>query len=241
MAALDGKVVLIAGGAGEVGEGLVRGFLRNGATVIVPSRSADKLDQLHRQVDQYGLERLVTLVADTGTLAGVETLRDHIGRVVGQLDAVVASLGGWWQGQPLTEISVDLWHQLIDQGLTAHFVFARTFLPIIADQPGSSYTLINGAGALSAVPQAGPISISAAAQLMLKDVLAAEYENSRVRINSLVLATPVVTRSRPKGRANWLTADAAGEYAAFLASDAALNLRGETIIFRDKKQLEELP
>jgi hypothetical protein len=74
----------------------------------------------------------------------------------------------------------------------------------------------------------------------LKDVLAAEHEHRSVRINSLVLATPVITRSRPQGRANWLTADSAGEYAAYLASDAAINIRGETIIFKDRKQLEAL-
>lgn len=39
-------VVLITGGTGVVGEGLVRAFLRENATVVVPSRSADRLDGL---------------------------------------------------------------------------------------------------------------------------------------------------------------------------------------------------
>jgi NAD(P)-dependent dehydrogenase (short-subunit alcohol dehydrogenase family) len=41
-----GPRVLVAGGAGEVGEGSVRQLLRRGATVVVPSRSRARLDAL---------------------------------------------------------------------------------------------------------------------------------------------------------------------------------------------------
>lgn len=154
---------------------------------------------------------------------------------MGPLDTAVASLGSWWQGAPLTKVPIDTWHRLIDMGLTAHFVLARTFVPVLASRPGTSYTLINGAGGLHPVPGSGSISVSAAAQLMLKDVLAAE--NEAVRINTLLLATPVITRSRPDGPDDWLTADDDGAYAVHLASDAARDVHGETIVFESRDQL----
>ena len=43
MGKLDGKTALIAGGTGSVGAGIVQAFLNEGATVIVPSRSSDRL------------------------------------------------------------------------------------------------------------------------------------------------------------------------------------------------------
>lgn len=46
MAKLSGKIALIAGGTGGVGEGIVRAFLKEGATVVVPSRSSENLEQL---------------------------------------------------------------------------------------------------------------------------------------------------------------------------------------------------
>lgn len=240
MTDLEGKTILIAGGAGEVGEGITKAFLEHGATVVVPSRSADKLDQLHHRLDEIALKQLITLVADTGAIEGAEKLRDGIKQKVGDVDAVVASLGGWWQGKPLIDVPVELWQKLINSSLTAHFIFARTFLPVIANKAGSSYTFINGAGGLNPVPTAGPISVSAAAQLMLKDVLAAELKDKPVRINALVLGTPIITRSRPEGQPDWLTAEEAGEYAAYLASDAASNIHGETVIFQDRTELSQL-
>jgi NAD(P)-dependent dehydrogenase (short-subunit alcohol dehydrogenase family) len=151
--------ILVAGGAGEVGEGITRQLLAAGATVIVPSRSQDKLEQLKVQLRHPA--NLITKVADLSSLEGAERLRDELKADLGQLHHVVASLGGWWQGQPLTHISLELWHTLINNSLTAHFITAKTFIPLLQESKGS-YTLINGGGALHPVSTAGPISASAA-------------------------------------------------------------------------------
>jgi 3-oxoacyl-[acyl-carrier protein] reductase len=230
---LHEKIVLIAGGAGEVGEGIVRAFLAEGATVVVPSRSAKKLRALRSSQTDDGA--LITKVADVGTEDGPALLRDWIADEVGPLDAVVASLGGWWQGRPLTDVSLDTWHEVLDMGLTTHFNVAKTFIPVLAGRPGANYTFINGAAGLDPIPGAGPLSVSSAGQFMLKDVMAAE--NETVRINTLVLATPVRTRSRPDGDEDWLTADDAGAYAVYLAGDAATDTHGETIVFESRDQM----
>jgi NAD(P)-dependent dehydrogenase (short-subunit alcohol dehydrogenase family) len=229
---LSGETVLIAGGAGEVGEGLVRQFLRAGARVVVPSRKEKRLDQLRGLLADENVENLITKHVDVGSLDGVQALRDSID----VLHHVVSSLGGWWQGMPLTDIPLEQWHDLIHMGLHAHFILAKTFLPAIREQSGSSYTFINGGGALHPVAMAGPVSVSAAAQLMLQKVLVAEHETYPVRINTLILATPVKTRSRGQTPPNWISADEAGKYCVALAQG---DTSGKTIIFDDAKQLPD--
>ncbi len=96
--------VLVAGGAGEVGEGITRQLIAAGATVVVPSRSLNKLEQLKTQVDHP--DQLIVKVTDVSSLEAVERLRDELKIDLGHIDHVVASLGGWWQGQPLTDISL---------------------------------------------------------------------------------------------------------------------------------------
>jgi hypothetical protein len=115
--------------------------------------------------------------------------------------------------------------------------WAGSFVPVLAGRPGTSYTFINGVAGMNPVPGSGPISVSSAGQFTLKDVMAAE--NETVRINTLVLAVPVRTRSRPCEQDNWLTADDAGAYAVYLASDAARDKHGETIVFESPEQLPE--
>lgn len=122
----------------------------------------------------------------------------------------------------------------MDNSLTAHFIAARTFLPTIAKTPGSSYTLINGGAAMHPVPGAGPVSVSAAAQLMLGNALATEHQDQPVRINNLLLATPVKTRSRGQTPPDWISADDAGRYCVALALG---DTNGETIIFNNSDQI----
>lgn len=216
-----------------MGEGLVRAFLAEGATVIVSSRSGKKVSALQASLTDY--DTLIPKTADIGTANGAALLRDWIADEVGRLDTAVASRGGWWQGRPLTNVSLDTWHEVLDMGLTTHFNVAKTYIPVLASRPGASYTFINGPAGLNLVPGAGPLSVSSAGQFMLKDVMA--VENDTVRINTLVLATPVRNRSRPDGEDNWLTADDAGAYAVYLASDPAKDMNGKTIVFESREQV----
>lgn len=230
MTPLAGKITLVAGGAGEVGEGIVHTFLAQGATVVVPSRSAARLDQLRAAVGPQHAQRLVMIADHIGEVAGAERIRDAVIERFGHLDVVAASLGGWWQGARLIDVPFEVWQQVLDNNLTSHFVAARTFLPLMLDRPGSSYTLIGGAGGERPVPQASPISIAVAGQFMLKRVLAEELRDAQTRINEVIVATPVVTRSRgTQVHPDWVTADEIGGLVAWLASDAGAGIRGETL------------
>lgn len=237
MSGLDGKVSLVAGGAGEVGEGIVRVFLNEGATAVVPSRKQDKLARLRDRLGPHASERLVTRVAEIGTLDGAEEVRDFVLGEFGRLDIAVASLGRWWEGAPLTDIPLETWRGILNNNLTSHFIVLRTFLPLVSKGRGGSYIFINGDACDVPAANSGPISIVGAAQLMMKDVAVKELKDSAVRINTIVIGTPVVTRSRKKIQPAWLTAEEIGRYAAYLASDDGRHVNGESIRLNDRSQI----
>ncbi len=236
MSILAEKIALVIGGAGEVGEGVVRQFLNHGATVIVPSRDQYRLDQLREHLGKMCCDRLVTYQGGCCTEEGGSDMRQKIEQDVDHLDIVVASIGGWWQGEPLSQVPLRIWNHIMENSLTAHFVAARTFLPLLADVEESSYTFLNGGAALFPMTAAGPVSVSASAQLMLKDVLAEEFEQNKVRINTLLIKTKVNTRSQPNPKYQWITADEVGLYTVYLASPACQK-HGETIIFNERGEI----
>ncbi len=231
MGRLADKIALIAGGAGQVGEGIVREFLREGATVVVPSRSKDKLALLPQSPN------LRTIVSDISSVAGAESVRNRILDEFGRLDCVVASIGSWWQGPGLIDVPLNDWKQIIDDRLTSHFIAASTFLPVLHRAHGASYTMLNGGAAEAPVPHSGPVSIMAAAQLMMKDVLVVEQRDNSVRINTLLIQAYVITRDHPDGDRNQLSADHVGAYCAYLASEEAASIHGQTIRLRSPEQL----
>lgn len=210
---LTDKTVVVPGGTGNVGEGIVRQFLRAGARVIVPSRTQARLDTL-RALVKDDAERLEGVVAAYGSFDEAEELAESLGVV----DHVVTSVGGWWAGAAVWQTSEQDWQRFFVEPAATHFALLRAFIPRLA--AGGSYTAIAGFSSQTPYPGAGIVSMQGAAQLMMRDVAAAELRGQR-RLNDLVLG-PIINRSRPRGDPNWVTSDQVGEISVLLAaSDAA--------------------
>ncbi len=222
MTTLNGKIAFIAGGAGNVGEGIVRSFLKAGATVITTSRKQEKLAELRSYLGDLAKDNFVPIVGDLGDLESAEKLRSQILGQFNRLDAVVASIGGTWSGVPMTQVSMEDWQKFIFTNLTTHFVCARTFLPMLSENKGSSYTFLGGAAAENAIPNYSLVAIPAAGQLMMAKVLMQEMKDSGVRINEVMVNSLVNTRATEENaKPEWITADEIGDYVAWLASDEA--------------------
>jgi 3-oxoacyl-[acyl-carrier protein] reductase len=230
MGKLDGTIAVVAGGTGTVGEGIVRTFLNEGASVFVPSRTQEALDRLRGYLAGTNLERLQTLLGNIGDFKDAERLRDEILRRAGRIDAVVASLGGTWEeGLKLVDVPMETWRAYWESNLTPHYVAARTFLPVLANKQGSSYTFLGGISAVLPIPNYSVVAINSAAQLMMVKVLLEEMKEAKVRINQVMFGY-INTRARASyARPEWITADEVGAFCAYLASKEASMVNGGVI------------
>ncbi len=233
---LSKKVVFVAGGAGGVGEGIVRSLLKAGATVFTTSRRQEHLEQLREQLAPVATDRLNGIVGDLGDFEQAEKLRDQIMARCDRLDAVVASLGGTWNGDlPMIKVSMDDWQKYLFTNLTTHFVCARTFLPILEQQPGSSYTFLGGTAAEKAIPNYSLIAIPAAAQLMMAKVLMEEMKDSPIRINEVIIDSLIKTQKTVEiAQPQCITADEIGDYMAWLVSDEAHMVRSSVPYLKEQ-------
>ncbi len=229
MKSLEHKTVLIAGGAGDVGEEITKCFLNAGSHVVVPSRSAEKLQQLQKATAGITSGRLLTIEADINREPGVRKVNEEINTHFDGLDGVVASLGSWYSAGYIEDYSLELWQRIIEGGLTSHFSLARFAIPLLKDKPDSFYLFVNGGAALMPVPQSGPVSIVAAAQEMLKNVLVAENQQNKIRINSILVTSMIETRARAKNSYTKVSATDVGNYLVYLASAEGRSARGQTI------------
>ena len=51
---IKGKTALVTGGSSGLGLMMAKGLLRNGARVVITSRSQQKLDKARRELDSHG-------------------------------------------------------------------------------------------------------------------------------------------------------------------------------------------
>ncbi|MFL6076602.1 MAG: SDR family NAD(P)-dependent oxidoreductase [Mycobacteriales bacterium] len=224
---LEGRAVLVAGGAGAIGEGVVGQLAEAGAEVVVPSRTQDRLVALEARVKAAASTALKRRFA--GPVAPIRGYVGHVGEVeaaavlrdtiaadlaetgaAGGLDAVVSLVGGWWSGSPLAEVRLDEWDLQLHRSLRAHQVVASTFVPLLRGREGARYTLVTGDSAEEPAAGAGLSSVFSAGALMTGRVLAVEEAAHGVAVDTLVLG-PVITRSRPQGPERWLTATEVGQ------------------------------
>lgn len=218
--------VVIAGGAGLVGAGLVEAFLRAGHIVIVPSRDPLRLQSLASRLAGAPVGSLRSVVADVSNPQGAQLVADLAQTAGPPVIAAAAALGGWWQPQRLLDMSLPVWNGLLNNLLTSHFVFAKHILPLMLLQ-GGAFTFINGLAAEEPHPLSGPISVAAAAQLMLGRAFAKELSQSLVRINEVVLGPILNPQRASPSHPQWLDSTAVGNLVHVLSTRSTA--RGETI------------
>ncbi|HEY0511377.1 MAG TPA: SDR family oxidoreductase [Thermoanaerobaculia bacterium] len=228
MTSLEGAKVVIAGGAGGVGEGVVRALLKRGARVLATSRSEEKLRGLETYCKDIATGELLTVAGDLGDEESARALQSEIYARFRELDVAVASLGGWWQGKPLTSVDMATWERILRENLTSHFLALKMLVPLLHPKTGS-YVQINGFSAEQPYPMAGPVAMAGAAQKSLALTLAEELKPTGIRVYELILG-PIRTRQRQgrgHGQPDWYTPEEIGDHISGLVTR-----RDEEIVHR---------
>jgi NAD(P)-dependent dehydrogenase (short-subunit alcohol dehydrogenase family) len=212
--------ILVAGGAGVAGECVVHELLNRGATVVVPSRSTSKLAALADRADPAAKGRLHLMVGDIGTEAGMLRLRNEAIDLHGPLRGVVASLGAWWEGEQFVDLSMSTWNRILHDNLTAHFLVARSFLPVLDPGDNPVFVMLAGIAADHPEPYAAPISITGAAQRMMLRTIAVSDIGRQVRLHEIAIMTPIVTDRWDDAppEPGWLSGKQVGAYVADVVS-----------------------
>ena len=206
-------IIVLAGGTGEVGEGMTRSFLSEGATVVVPIRSKDKGKKLKEYVADLSSGTLDLVPANIGDPEQAEEFKRQVLARHHKIDMAIASLGGWYQGYDLADMPYEMWTTIMTNNLTSHFIFARTVIPVLRKQDSGWYININGGAQDFAIPQAGGMTIISSAQNRMTEVLYKEAEGKGYEVRSVAAFSPVKTRARgTQVESSWVSAEGMGKY-----------------------------
>ena len=190
---LTNKLVVVAGGAGEIGERITRQFLQQGARVLVPSRSKEKLKALGASLKDISTGELIPLETDVSTPQGLKALTAAITKE-GVLRAAVSSVGSWWQGPSSLEVTLDEIHRVFQGTFFAYVGLTQALIPALG--PDTHFIKLNGILSMQAVPNVSAFGVSATAQMAWTRFLIAEATESTPWITELVIDSLVRTRSR---------------------------------------------
>ena len=181
MGRLDGKVVLITGGAGAIGRATAMRFAEEGARVVIadldaagPERAAGELRALG--ADVHGV------TVDVTSDPSVRTMVDEVVTEHGRIDVLFTSAGVLVSGS-ITETSLEAWHRTIAVNVTGTFLCSRHVVPVMIAGGGGSIVLMSSTAGLVAEPAIAAYCASKGAVLMLGRQMALDYARQAIRVN----------------------------------------------------------
>jgi 3-oxoacyl-[acyl-carrier protein] reductase len=116
---LSGKVAVITGASKGIGKGIAVRYAREGASVVLASRSMDLLTSIAGQIHQEGGKALA-LEVDVRRHESVEAMMDKTVKQFGRLDIMVNN-AGISMAQPSEDLSPQDWQRALDTDLSGVF------------------------------------------------------------------------------------------------------------------------
>lgn len=242
---LRGKVAVITGGSEGIGFGCARAFARHDCAVVIGSRRPDAGMAAERELTDAGCKALfvqtdVVIAADMERL--IETAVERFGR----LDCMVNNVGFHPPAETIDAVTVEDFERLLQVNLTSTFLGCKLAIPHLRKSRGSIINMSSKA-ALLGQAEALRYVTTKAAQIGLTMSLALDLAPDGIRVNAVCPAgvhTPMwddwastlgdrdramemAKRAHPIGRL--ATIDEIGEVCAFLASEEASFITGQTI------------
>ncbi|MFT7139472.1 MAG: 3alpha(or 20beta)-hydroxysteroid dehydrogenase [Sulfitobacter sp.] len=187
---LKDKVVVITGGAGELGSTMAARFLAEGASVLLADLS---MEALQAASDSLEGERIALCVADVGEEADNERIILEAEAAFGGVDVFVANAGIEGKMGPIAAQQIEDFDLVMRVNVRGPFLGAKYALPAIARRGGGSIIILSSIAGVSGSTGAAPYSISKHAVIGLMRCAALEGAPDGVRVNTINPA-PLVGR-----------------------------------------------
>jgi NAD(P)-dependent dehydrogenase (short-subunit alcohol dehydrogenase family) len=222
---LSGKIVIITGAKGGLGNLVTKAFLEAGATVIGVSRSIADAD--------FPSEHFAAISAELAKADAVAKVIADVVTKYQRIDALVHLVGGFAGGQPVSETSDSTFDQMVDMNLRSAFYLMRAVLPQMRAQGGGRILAVGSKAAVEPTPMAGLYAASKAALVSLVRTAARENVDKAITANIVLpgtMDTPANRAAMPAADpSKWVQPAQVASLLVHLASDEAAQISGAAI------------
>jgi NAD(P)-dependent dehydrogenase (short-subunit alcohol dehydrogenase family) len=222
---LEGKVALITGANGGLGQAVTRAFLEAGANVIGVARSI--------QDSEFPHPAFAAMRAEITSGEAARAVADAVAARFGRIDVLVHLIGGFAGGQPVAETDDATLERMLDLNLKSAFYMIRAVVPQMRRQGGGRILAIGSRAAAEPAPRAGAYAASKAALVALVRAVAKENKDCAITANIVLPATidtPANRAADPKADfTRWVDPAQIAALLVHLASEAAAQVSGAAI------------
>jgi NAD(P)-dependent dehydrogenase (short-subunit alcohol dehydrogenase family) len=229
---LDGRVIAIAGAAGNLGPAVVARLAADGARLALGGRRLEPLEALAAEVEA----EVDTAVVDLLDAGATREWADGIEERLGQVDGLVHLVGGWKGGTPIEEAPLEDWEAL-EQLLVRTLQHAtQAFASRLVASGRGRFVLISAGQAQAPTHRKAAYAAAKAASEAWTLALADRFRGTGATANIVVVGailTPAMRAESPdKDFSTFTPAEAVAGAIAYLCSDDSASMNGKRLDLR---------
>lgn len=220
---LAGKVALVTGGAGGIGEETVRVFIREGAKVMIADLSEEAAKEVSTTLDPSG-EKVAYVIAKLDDEVQAKRAVDETVAKFGKLDILVNNAAVRVRGT-VPQATREDWDFILGGNLLSVGFCCKFAIPRMIENGGGSIITVSSANATAGREMMGLYDATKAAVLALTRSMACDHVKDNIRVNA-VSPGPTLTKFhiRNRSKSEGVSLEAAEKH--FLDTGTKSNLMG---------------
>jgi NAD(P)-dependent dehydrogenase (short-subunit alcohol dehydrogenase family) len=229
MTALAGRVAVVTGGTGALGQAVTLRLLADGAIVAVPYAVEAERERLTQRVAAADRQRLIVQSVDVIDVKAMTAFAESVVAARGKIDVLVAGVGGF-AGGSLVETELETWQRMLDLNLTSVFSVTRAVVPAMIR---ARYGRVVVVASRAVVPPAGGFiayTVAKAGAIAFTQALSQELLPHGITVNAVLpstMDTPANRAAMPDSdRKGWVPVEAVADAIAVLAREASGHITG---------------
>ena len=186
---LEGSVVLVSGGAGEIGSAVVRGFAAEGCRVVIGDIDGQGARSL---AEELGTADCAFCELDVTNEDSIREAVRFTVKTFGRLDVLV-NVAGILNRQPMFEVSREAFRQSLEINVLGAFFMSREAASVMRGQGGGRIVNISSLNGTAAIENRSVYGATKAALDMITRSMALELGAEGITVNAVA---PGVVDSR---------------------------------------------